>query len=337
MRYVGLDLHLESTYGTIMDEDGTIMKEGKFATKKEDFAAFLGDINEAKIAIESTGFSMPWVEFLEEKGFEVFLAHPAKVRIIAEARIKTDKIDSKALAHLLRLDYLPCSYIPPKNIRVLREKVRHRVRLGRMRCEMKNRIKSIINKHRIEINVRPFTLAGREELRDLGMPELDDLLDILESIESKIKNSEKDISLEVESLEDADLLTTIHGIGPYSALLIYSEIGDVNRFPDPEKLCSYGGIVPAVDQSGPRTRRGSITRQGSSLLRWVLIQAVWIHIRHDTYLTRYFHRIVKRKGGNKRARKRAAVATARKMLHVIYAMLRDGKPFDDNYILGGAG
>jgi transposase len=87
-----------------------------------------------------------------------------------------------------------------------------------------------------------------------------------------------------------------------------------------------------VDQSGSRTKRGSITRQGSSLLRWVLIQAVWVHIRYDTLLTRYFHRIVRRKGGGKKARKRAAIATARKMLHVIYAMLRDGKPFDQDYL-----
>jgi transposase len=201
-----------------------------------------------------------------------------------------------------------------------------------MRKDVKNRIRSVLNKRRVELDVNPFTLDGRMELRGLGIPELEDHLDILESILEKIKGAQRRISAEVGVLEDADLLTTIPGIGPYIALLIYSEIGDIQRFSNPEKLCSYAGIVPSVDQSGPRTKRGSITKQGSSLLRWVLIQAVWVHIRYDTFLTRYFHRIARRKGGGKRARKRAAIATARKMLHVIYAMLRDGKPFDQDYL-----
>lgn len=336
MKHIGLDLHLENTFGTIMEEDGTILKEGKFQTTEDEIKDFLEGIERAKIAIESSGFCMPWVEFLESMGYEVFLAHPAKVRVIAEARIKTDKIDSKALAHLLRLDYLPCSYIPPRDIRRLREKARHRVKLGRMRKDVKNRIRSILNKRRIELDFGPFTRAGKEELRELCIPELEDHLDILESIEGKIKRAEKEISFEVKALEDAERLTAIYGIGPYTALLIYSEIGEISRFPDAEKLCSYAGLVPSMEQSGPRTKRGSITKQGSSLLRWALIEAVWIHIKYDTSLTRYFHRIEKRKGGGKRARRKAAIATARKMLHVIYAMLRDRKPFDPDY-LGRAG
>jgi transposase len=83
-------------------------------------------------------------------------------------------------------------------------------------------------------------------------------------------------------------------------------------------------------------RRGGITKQGSKLLRWALQEAVWMHLRYDTFLTRYFHRVARKKGGGSRARKRAAVATARKLLHVIYAMLRDNRPFAYDY-LGRAG
>jgi transposase len=330
MKYVGLDLHLKTTFGTVMEDDGAVLKQGRFPTTEEDLGDFLGGIDGAKIALESSGFCMPWVEFLEDMGFEVFVAHPSKVKVIAEARIKTDKIDSEALAHLLRLDYLPCSYIPPRDIRRLREMARHRVKLGKVKRDVKNRIWSILRKRRIELDVSPFTLDGRMELRDLGIPELDDHLDIFETVQERIKRAEKEISLEAEITREVDLLTTIPGIGPYTALLVYSEIGEIGRFPSAEKLCRYAGLVPSVDQSGPRTRRGKIAKDGSKLLRWALVEAVWVHLRYDTHLTRYFHRLARRKG--KDGRKQAAVATARKMLHVIYAMLRDGRSFDPDYL-----
>ena len=257
--------------------------------------------------------------------------------MIAEARIKTDKIDSETLAHLLRLGYLPCSYIPPRNVRRLREMVRHRVKLGRIRKDVKNRIRGVLYKHRIELDVNPFTIEGRMELRCLEIPELDDHLDLLEAVEEKIKTAEARIMEVVGALEEVELLTTIPGVGPYTALLISSEIGDIRRFSDPEKLCSYAGLVPRVEQSGHRVKRGGITKQGSRLLRWALVEAVWVHLRYDTPLTRYFHRVSRRRGGGCRARKRAAVATARKMLHVIYAMLRDRRPFDQDYLGKGRG
>lgn len=111
--------------------------------------------------------------------------------------------------------------------------------------------------------------------------------------------------------------------------MIYAEIGDVRRFSRAEKLARYAGLVPGVEESGFTIRRGRITKQGNALLRWILVEAVWSHLRcsGETHLTRFFWRIVRHKGGGARARKQAAVATARKLLHVIYAMLRKGEPF----------
>lgn len=125
---------------------------------------------------------------------------------------------------------------------------------------------------------------------------------------------------------EIELLTTIPGVGPYSALLIYAEIGDIRRFPGAEKLACYAGLVPGLEQSGPVVRRGGITRCGNPLLRWILVEAVWSHLRcaGETCLTRFFRRIVRRKGGGSRARKQAAVATARKLLHVIYVYAMPG-------------
>lgn len=331
MKYVGLDLHKKTTYGTVMRSDGTILRQGKFATTRDDLRDFLEGIDEARVAIESSGFCLPWVEFLEELGYEVFVAHPAKVRVIAEARIKTDKIDSVALAHLLRLDYLPCSYVPSSELRRLRGLVRHRVRLGRMRGQVKSRVRGELARRGIELEFNPFTLAGREELRHLEIKEIHDHLMVMESVEAAMRRVEEEIHLEVEDSREAGLLTTIPGVGEYTALLLLAEIGDIGRFPCAEKLCSYADLVPSVSQSGSMDRRGGITRTGNKLLRWALVEVVWMHLRSDTHLTKYYHRIARRRG-----KKKATMATARKMLHVIYAMLRDQRPFVYDH-LGGAG
>jgi transposase len=169
-------------------------------------------IGEAKVALESSGFCLPWVEFFEELGFEVFVAHPAKVKVIAEARIKTDKIDSEALAHLLRLGYLPCSYIPSREIRGLRNLARHRVKLGRVRKDFKNRPRSALSKRGIELDFNPFTLAGREELRELGIPEIVDHLEVMECVEARMLRVEEEISRELKAYPSGELLTSIPGI-----------------------------------------------------------------------------------------------------------------------------
>lgn len=326
-----MDLHKKTTYGTIMEGDGTILRQDKFPTAKEEMEDFLEGVDEAKIALESSGFCLPWVEFLERLGFEVFVAHPSKVRVIAEARIKTDKIDSQALAHLLRLGYLPCSYVPSLELRRLRGLVRHRVRLGRMRAQVKARIRGELARRGIELDFNPFTLAGREELRWLEVPEILDHLTVMESVEEAMERVEGEISREVGRSREARLLTSIPGVGEYTALLLLAEIGDIGRFPSAERLCSYAGLIPSTRQSGSMDRRGGITKTGNKLLRWALVEAVWVHLRSDTHLARYFHRIARRRG-----KKKATIATARKMLHVIYAMLRDQRPFVYDH-LGGAG
>ncbi|KON29848.1 hypothetical protein AC480_02425 [miscellaneous Crenarchaeota group archaeon SMTZ1-55] len=117
-------------------------------------------------------------------------------------------------------------------------------------------------------------------------------------------------------------LTTIPGVGHYLALLLVAEIGDVHRFPDAEKICSSMGIVPSVRQSGNHTVYGPITKEGSKWVRWALTQAVHAHVRYDTRLTRFYRRLAKAKGTQV-----ATVATARKMLTVIYWMLKNQEPY----------
>lgn len=114
------------------------------------------------------------------------------------------------------------------------------------------------------------------------------------------------------------------GLGYFSAVTILAEIGDISRFKSPDELCSYAGLVPSTHQSGGKSVRGRITKEGSSVLRWVLEECVWSHLRYagDTSLTRFFNRLVSKKG-----KQTAAMATARKLMKVIFALLKERREF----------
>ncbi len=142
MKYVGLDVHKRTCHATVMDEQGNIEKQEKFLNKREEYGRLFSSIRDAKVAMEASLCWQPVYEMLEGLGYEVKLSHPMKTRIIAEAKIKTDAKDSEALAHLLRTNLLPTSYVPPKDVRELRELVRLRTYLVRTQTRFKNKIRA---------------------------------------------------------------------------------------------------------------------------------------------------------------------------------------------------
>jgi transposase len=301
-----------------MDERGTILKQEKFLNEREEFKRVFKGIDDAKVAMEATYCWQPPYELLERMGYEVKLAHPLKTRIIADAKIKTDASDSEALAHLLRSDLLPTSHVPSKEAREIREMVRMRTYLVRERTRFKNKIRAELAKRGIRTLKNPFAKRQAPALRELGIEVVNNCLSMIGALDERIRGISRELERKAGESQDAKLLMTIPGVGYFSALLILAEIDDISRFSDPEKLCSYAGLVPSTRQSGNTVYRGHITKQGSSLLRWALQECVWMHLYHadDTCLTRFFWRVARRKG-----RKIAAVAAARKLLRVIYAML----------------
>ena len=133
--YVGLDVHKRACYGTITDQEGTIYKQGKFASSPEGLKAFMEGVDEAKIAMEAGYCWQPLYDALKEKGYDVRLAHPKRVKAIAEAKVKTDKVDARTLATLLRADMLPTCYVPGGELRSSRRLLRHRLnQIGRASC-----------------------------------------------------------------------------------------------------------------------------------------------------------------------------------------------------------
>jgi len=326
--YIGVDYHKHYSVTTMMDEAGRIVGRQKIRNDPDSLLAFADSLPEdSKIALEATNGWYYFYELLEAR-CPIVLAHPLRTRAIAEARIKTDKIDSTILAHLLRTDLLPTSYIAGKEIRDTREILRYRASLISLRTSLKNKVHAILDKNGIRISVSNiFGKKAVQRLRELSLrdcyrEEIDGYLRLMETLKTLTGETDRTIEKLVGMSPEASLLLSIPGIGHYSALLITSEIGDVTRFPSAKKLCSYAGLVPSVHSSGGKTRYGSITKQGSKWLRWILIELSHHFINSSPRMKGLYGRVAYKHGKNT-----ARVAVAREMLKIIYAMLMQKRPY----------
>lgn len=215
------------------------------------------------------------------KKHRVVLANPLKTKAIASAKLKIDKVDVLKLANLLRGGYIAESYILPRRTMELKELVRYRANLVRMRTNMKNRIHGyLLLMNSVPIDAKPFSkefIQGLRKIDDLKVP---GYLILLESIDAEAHEASKVVSREAADYEGAKLLMTIPGISFYSALLLVSEVRDVARFPDSDSLAAYAGLVPSMYSSGGTTFHGRITKTESPYLRWILGQCTRIDIRN---------------------------------------------------------
>jgi transposase len=170
-----------------------------------------------------------------------------------------------------------------------------------------------------------FTVKGVEWLRASRFEPVESYLRVLKPLDDEIRLLSKQLRGLAGKDEEVKLLMTIPGIGYYSALLVKSEIGDVNRFPFGDRLCSYAGLVPSTHASGNTVRHGGITKEGSKWLRWVMVEVAQTHVhKHDTSITRVYNRIAERRG-----KRSAVVAAAHKLLLVCYSVLKNRRPYYD--------
>jgi transposase len=333
MHYVGVDYHKKSSYVTVMDERGKVVKEAQIANSQEALAAFLDGRAKGASAVLEAGRNWPVMyDWLEELVDEVTLAHPAKVRVIADAKVKTDRIDSRMLAHLLRADLIPAAYVPPPLTRQQRRRLRQRMFLVRLSTMVKNRIHTLVDRHpELSRQARGwsdlFGKAGRAWLERLELPasEADLLrtdLELLEAIQTHIKSSNRWVSQLAKKDERAKLLATIPGIGEFFAVLLAVEIDDVSRFSRPQKLAAYAGLVPSTYASGGYVHHGRITKRGNKWIRWACIEAAHPATRQDSELAALYQRLKVAKGANV-----AKVAVAKRLLTIAYRVLSANRPY----------
>lgn len=335
--YIGIDLHKRYSHITVVDTLGSIVNKKRLENNDVDIQKYFSQWpKKTAVAIEAT-YNWYWlVDLLQGMGFDVCLSHPYKTKIIGEAKIKTDSIDSATLAQLLRTDFLPKSYIASQQTRDQREWLRHRFYLVKIKTSIKARIHCLLDKYNYLFDASDiFGKSSADLFNDLKLPEetrrvLDNLLLNLNFFEEQIKIMDKKIKQITPINHDAQLLTTIPGIGQLGALLIINEIGDYNRFKKVGKLLSYTGMIPSVESSGDKTRRGRITKQGNKYIRWYLMQAASVVIRwgKDNRFMRLYKRVKSKRGYNA-----AKVAVAREILSIAYYLLKKQEPYDKYHLM----
>ena len=330
MLYVGVDAHQETCQVTVMDEWGGVLKRRRVATTRAALHGALGRYRRPlKAVVEASRSWGPVYDWLQEVSEEVVLAHPDKVRAIAEARIKTDKIDSETLAHLLRADLVPAAYAPSKDIRAIKRVLRQRLFLVRVRGMVKNRVWALLAQHSVE---RPqvsdlYGKVGMAWLEGLELPDPDgrllkEDLSLLKVLKERIAATEgliRDLSAGDEAV---GWLRSLPGIGEFFSVLVRYEVDDIRRFRSAKKFASYTGLVPSTYASGNRQVHGRLTKQGNKWLRWALVEAVTPAIRKSPWLRRYYQGIKHRRGA-----KDARTATARKLAELVWTVWTERRPY----------
>ena len=327
--YIGMDLHQKTSTFSVRDKEGTVIEAATVPTTKESIAEFLSSYRGSSLAVEPVSQWYCYADFIESLGLAVKIANPNKVKAIAFARIKTDSIDAGVLADLLRANLLPESYHAPQHVRDWKDEVRLRMSLVRLRVQVKNKIHALLWKQGIRSPYTLFTQKGLRWLDAQTFPQttavaLATYRETLALLDRQVAEAEHRMIADNKHREEGTLLITIPGISYLSALTIMAEIGDVTRFPSAKKLMGYAGVVPSTYASGGKVRHGKIIKQGSSWLRYILVEAAHhqLHCTKRKGLRDYYNGIKDRKGS-----KAAAVATARKLCAVIFRVLTDKRPF----------
>lgn len=316
-----------------MDQQGLIADEFTFTNNHQGIEWFSSKLSiDDRVAMESTGsFWTNLYNHLDSKHIPVVLANPLKTKAIAWARIKSDEVDARILAHLLRSDLIAESYVTPQELREIRALIRYRLSIVKIRTMVKNKNHSLIDKNGIETELENnlFSKKGMEWLKSLQFKSfldrlmLDNYLEHLESLQHQIKTVDQEILSKASKDEDVRLLLSLTGVSIYTALLLKSEIGDINRFPNYKKLVSWAGLAPSMHQSGEIEYYGRITKQGSKMIRWIMVESARAAVNQDPRLDAFYERIKNGRGDQK-----AIVATASKMLKIIWTMLSRREPYE---------
>jgi transposase len=337
MLYVGVDAHKAHSQMTVMDHTGKILKRRRVASSREGVLEALephrADGGQPMKAVLEAGYGWgPIYDWIGEVADEVILAHPLKVRAIAEARIKTDKLDSEMLAHLLRADLIPEAYAPSKETRATKRVLRQRMFLVRLQTMVKNRVWALLWQHGTE--PPPVSdLFGKKGLtwlrEETELPEPDGRLlreevGLAETLKQKIRSTESLIAELAERDEAVGWLRSLPGIGEFFSVLIRHEVGEMERFPSSKKFASYTGLVPSTYASGKRITHGRLTKEGNKWLRWAFIEAVSPAIRRSSYLRSYYLRIKARRGI-----KDARTATARKLAELTWTVWTERREYEE--------
>ena len=331
-RFVGLDAHKRQVTACILDADGQVVREGTLSLVEAEWNRLIELLQpNDQVALEATTHCWELARRLRPHVARVVVSNPLLTRAIAHAKVKTDRVDARVLAHLLRLDYLPEVWHPDESTLRLRQLSARREVLVRQRTALRNRIHSVLAMRLLVPPCGLFTKKGQAWLQELLQSDqldedarlmLQSDLQLLQAVQEQINGFEQRLAEQAYPEESIRLLMTLPGVDVVVAVSLWSAIGDIRRFPSPDHLASYLGLVPSTRQSADRCYHGSITKRGRSQARWMVIQAAQQAARHPGPLGHFFRRLKRRKGHNV-----AVVATARKLVTIAWHLLTKREPY----------
>jgi transposase len=328
IRYVGLDVHKRVVEVCIVDHAGKVLHRERFALNRRTLKLFATKILRPTdhVALEATTNCWAVADALRPHVARVLVSNPMATKAIAQAKVKTDKVDAHVLAQLLRCDFLPEVWQPDEATRRLRELTGRRSALVGQRTAMRNRIHSALAMRLIEAPLRLFNAEGLDwlasvELDPQGRMLVDSDLRQLEFLQKEIDGLDKELCKRGYASDDVKLLMTLPGTDVATAEAMLAAWGDVKRFPDGDHAASYLGLVPSTKQSANQCYHGPINR-GNSHARWMLVEAAQHLDKHPGPLGHFFRRLSRKKNRNV-----AVVAAARKLAMIAWQMLAKNEPY----------
>ena len=326
-RYLGVDLHRDSFLACVR-EAGAARIERWSLCQVQEFAGTLRRQDE--LAVEATGNTRWFCQQVAERVRRVVVVNPHQFRVISESVKKTDRRDAALLAEYLEKDLLP--EVRRKSVleSELAQMAQARDQLVKMRTMLKNQLHGLFSSYGVALPKK--ALASRRQRTALRGRSLSPLADVqrgvllgqIEALDTGIAELERALTEAARSLPGYEHLASVKGIGPLSTAILLSAIGRIEDFSEPGKLAAYFGLVPRVEQSNQTEHHGHITRRGNKLARTTLVQCALVAQRYSPHLRRFYARIQQRRGTGK-----AIVATARKLLTIVYYTLKNHWTFRD--------
>lgn len=341
MNYIGIDIHKKHCVLSALNEAGERTLETKIGTNdRTGFAEYLSTVGGPCRAVIEACWGWGKVhDLLEATGLaeEVVLAHPFKVRIIAEAQIKTDKVDARSLAFLLRLGAVPRAHVPGLATRRRKEVLRQRLFWVRERTKVRNRTHALLDRQNTDLALPVcsdiFGGKGMKALEaltgTLAGPDgvlLRQDLEGMKELKTKIAECEKMMAADNAADPDAELLSSLPGVGLVIGALLACEIDGVARFAHPRKLVAYAGLAPTTYSSGEKTYHGRLLPQCNKWLRWAFVEAAWVAIGCDGYFGALYRRAREQSGHGANT---AIIIIARRMAEIAWQMLSKKRQYEN--------
>jgi len=329
IRFVGLDVHKRVVEACIIEQSGNVVHRERFALNRRTLELFASKVLQPgdHAALEATTNCWAVADALRPHVAKVVVSNPLTTKAIAQAKIKTDKVDAHVLAQLLRCDFLPEVWQPDEATRRLRELTGRRSALVSQRTMMRNRVHSVLAMRLIEAPKKLFNSDGLAWLKGVeldaqGRMLVDSDLRQLAFLDGEIAVLDKELVQRGYASDAVKLLMTLPGVDVGTVQALLAAWGDFTRFRDADHAAAYLGLAPSTKQSAEHCYHGPITKRGNSTARWMLIETAQHLDKHPGPLGVFFLRLMRKK-----CRNVAVVAGARKLARIAWLMLHNNQPY----------